>query len=130
MSLNKDKDTTTWEQEVSGALQTKLHIKQLLLGHDAKPDEYNVIELELDNKKKQVVAVLKLGETQSSLADIEISRGVAKFKLVSGSGPVHIMGLQFPEITEIAPYDHESYDEEDEFEVSIAELFQWTSPEY
>lgn len=93
--------------------KTKLHIKQILLGHDATPDEFNVVQLQLGGPKSppQTVAVLKLAEAQSSLADIELFQGTVKFQLTKGSGPVHIMGLLFPEMTG-SPDEPELFDSE------------------
>lgn len=114
VTLNKDKKNEQWEQLQYDHFKTKLHIKQILLGHDAQPDEYNVVQLELEGGPKpvkQTVAVLKLGEPggQTSLADIEICAQGAKFTLISGSGPVHIMGLQFPELTDVSEEHEEEY---------------------
>lgn len=98
----------------NGALKTKLAVKQILLGHDAKKDEVNVVEVTTDSWKRDgsentiPIAVLKLGETQSTLPNLEFPFGLVKFTLVKGSGPVHITGLQFPDVFDV------NMDEEEE----------------
>lgn len=116
MTLTKDNPSVEWKQvsylKKEALFKTKLHIKQILLGHDATPDEFNVVQLELKSPaQRQTVAVLKLGEVQSSLAEIELFQGAVTFDLIKGSGPVHIMGLLFPEMKEIEP-EEETFDSE------------------
>lgn len=88
-------------------------MKQILLGHDAKKDEVNVVEVTTDGWKRDAkpqkipIAVLKLGETQSSLPNLEFPSGSVKFTLTVGSGPVHISGLQFPDASEDTMVVHE-----------------------
>lgn len=74
---------------------TKLALKQILLGHDAKEGDYHVVEANTQ-KQKIPIAVLKLGETQVSLPNLEFPLAV-EFTLIKGSGPVHLVGLQYPE---------------------------------
>lgn len=75
----------------------RLVIKNLLLGHEAKADEYNVVEASAPAAKGDVVkipiAVLKVGETRSMNPHLEFPDGPVTFTLISGSGPVHIHGL-------------------------------------
>lgn len=86
-----------------------------MLGHDAKPDEFNVVEVtaphhDKDEKVVKIpVAVLKLGDTQAIRPDLEFPDGPVTFKLISGSGPVHITGLQFYGVA----VDYEEFDEEE-----------------
>lgn len=47
--------------------------------------------------QKIPIAVLKLGESQATLPNLEFPSLSVKFSLVKGSGPVHITGLQFPD---------------------------------
>lgn len=88
---------------------TKLAVKQILLGHDAKKDETNVVEVTTKSWKRDgteekiPIAVLKLGETQAIISNLEFGNCASvKFKLTVGSGPVHIVGLQFPDVVENA----------------------------
>lgn len=118
MTLSGEKAKKEWMQIVidspNGALKTKLAVKQILLGHDAKKDEVNVVEVTTDSWKRDgsentiPIAVLKLGETQSTLPNLEFPFGLVKFTLVKGSGPVHITGLQFPDVFDV------NMDEEEE----------------
>lgn len=111
-----------WESSGDGEGYTrKLVIKQCLLGHDAKPDEFNVVEvtapgIEQEGKVKVPIAVLKVGDTQAMRSDLEFPNGPVTFKLVSGSGPVHIVGLQYIGV----PRNFDEYvDEESEFEEDL-----------
>lgn len=80
-------------------------VKQILLGHDAKKGEVNVVEVSTeswdnDSPAQNIeIAVLKLGETQSSLPNLEFPSDFVLFTLIRGSGPVHISGLQFADIS-------------------------------
>lgn len=107
VTLNGEKPSETWTQQIYGRpgneLITKLSIKQVLLGHDAKKDEVNVVEVTTESWKKDgsnqkiPIAVLKLGETQSTAPNFEFPSVSVTFKLIAGTGPVHIAGLQFPD---------------------------------
>lgn len=84
----------------------KIVIKNLLLGWEAKADEYNVVECTYQSKPSFPIAVLKVGETRSEQPQLEFGGAPLSFKLVKGAGPVHIHCLYL-----IEP------DEEDEMEM-------------
>uniref|UniRef100_A0A6B2ECV4 Putative nucleoplasmin n=1 Tax=Phlebotomus kandelakii TaxID=1109342 RepID=A0A6B2ECV4_9DIPT len=80
-----DQDMSVWN---------KLLVKQLLLGHDAKEEEYNVVEVAtqtMDDVIKIPIAVLKAGEARNVCMQLEFVAPVI-FTLVKGAGPVHIHG--------------------------------------
>lgn len=85
------------DEEGVPARPQRLVIKNLLLGHEAKANEYSVVEAQAPSAKGEVVkipiAVLKVGETRSMNPHLEFPDGPVTFKLISGSGPVHIHGL-------------------------------------
>lgn len=54
-TLDKKGASVTWgakDTEDFGASSERLHLRQILLGHSAKPDEYNVVEVSITKKKK------------------------------------------------------------------------------
>ena len=74
--------------------------------------------IEQEGKVKVPIAVLKVGDTQAMRSDLEFPNGPVTFKLVSGSGPVHIVGLQYIGV----PRNFDEYvDEESEFEEDLDE---------
>lgn len=48
-TLDKNGASTTWDTKTKGAEDTvnadRLHLRQILLGHTAKENEYNVVEV-------------------------------------------------------------------------------------
>ncbi|XP_034664459.1 nucleoplasmin-like protein [Drosophila subobscura] len=101
----------------------KLIIKQISLGSEAKTGEFNVVQAETnvndDGEKKTVkipIAVLKVGETRSLRPNVEFPNGSVTFKLVQGTGPVHVCGkaeMNFGEFDDGQMYEEYSDDEED-----------------
>lgn len=93
--------THTWDaskdEEDTSTRSQRLVIKNLLLGHEAKADEYSVVEAQAPSATGEVVkipiAVLKVGETRSMNPHLEFPDGPVTFKLISGAGPVHLHGL-------------------------------------
>lgn len=92
--------THTWDaskDEEEATRSQRLVIKNLLLGHEAKADEYSVVEAQAPSASGEVVkipiAVLKVGETRSMNPHLEFPDGPVTFKLISGAGPVHLHGL-------------------------------------
>lgn len=96
----------------------RLHLRQILLGHTAKENEYNVVEvskmntcfflllktnnqillfeqvetLSANETVKIPVAVLKVGETRVVQPELEFPYGPVTFTLIEGNGPVYIAG--------------------------------------
>lgn len=100
MTLKGANATEKWESPKDDDMPTRaqrLVIKNLLLGHEAKSDEYNVVEAQTVGAKGEVIqipiAVLKVGEARSMNPHLEFPDGPVTFKLISGHGPVHIHGL-------------------------------------
>ena len=94
-------------------------VKQILLGHDAKEDELNVVQVETlskGNSKTIPIAVLKRGESQSMTPNLEFHSYFANFELIKGSGPVHITGLQFPDVFDEGAREEDDYEEESSYD--------------
>lgn len=127
-TLEKAGSTVTWEnvgntKEFPSPFY-KLVVRQLLLGHTAKADEYNTVEVSSNSVRltwrwrtsvflfcefhlqvesstisetvKVPIAVLKVGETRSVQTLLEFPDAPVTFKLVEGNGPVYIHGQQLP----------------------------------
>ncbi|KAL7022486.1 hypothetical protein ACKWTF_012264 [Chironomus riparius] len=100
VTLKGAKAHVLWNPEsTSGAEEypraNKLIVKQILLGVEAKSDEYNVVEVETkseDSIVKIPIAVLKVGENRCSQSFLEFPDAPIKFTLIQGEGPVHIHG--------------------------------------
>ncbi|XP_055680179.1 nucleoplasmin-like protein [Lutzomyia longipalpis] len=100
-TLKGDAPSQTWdpypknEENTEILMPHKLIIKQILLGYEAKEGEYNVIEVTSPTSQEDVkipIAVLKVGETRSVSMEMEFPDAPITFKLIQGSGPVHIHG--------------------------------------
>lgn len=66
-----------------------------MLGPDAKEGEINVVEVEAMGYKSDVkypITVLKAGSQHQSLLDLLFPDPPVTFKLVRGSGPIHLLG--------------------------------------
>jgi len=95
----------------------KLIVKQILLGVEAKEGEYNVVEVEATAKDKTIkipIAVLKVGENRFSQSFLEFPDHPVTFKLIQGSGPVHINGHHLlGDIESLEDFEEEEVPEED-----------------
>jgi len=101
VTLSEAGASVTWDPEIKDdyPCNFKLIIKQILLGHQAKDSEYNVVQVETMSQRDAVkipIAVLKVGETRSVRTDLEFPDAPVTFKLIEGSGPVHIHGQHLP----------------------------------
>lgn len=100
----------------------KLIIRQILLGHEAKKNEYNVVEVETLTQSgesiKIPIAVLKVGETRIVVPDLEFPDDPVTFKLIEGSGPVYIHGQHLITLEEVDS-DGESNDDYDDNETDL-----------
>ncbi|KAJ2940019.1 hypothetical protein O0L34_g14052 [Tuta absoluta] len=127
VTLSASHKSETWDPEAKDkqyppSSNSKLLIKQALLGPDAKPDELNVIQVEtmsLQEAIKIPVAVLKVGESRHVRLDIEFPDAPVTFELIQGSGPVHILGQHLlgalvEEFEDMEEMEEEMLDEEDD----------------
>jgi len=99
-TLTGVKNTIVWnpqekEDEEFADRGNKLIVKQILLGVEAKENEYNVVEVETTAKDEIIkipIAVLKVGENRVSQSFLEFPDAPVTFRLIKGEGPVHIHG--------------------------------------
>ncbi|KAI9586143.1 nucleoplasmin-like protein [Glossina fuscipes] len=93
----------------------KLIIRQILLGAEAKEDEFNVVEVHtIKDNLKIPIAVLKAGETRACNPDIEFYETAVTFKLIKGNGPVYIHGQNIKDEVEVVDIEDGETDEEDD----------------
>lgn len=107
LTLDKNKSQETWdpdpdlkpdanESAQSYRGEHSLIVKQALLGAEAKEGEVNVVEVEAMGYRADVkfpIAVLKAGTgSHQSVLDVLFPDPPVTFKLVKGSGPVHLIG--------------------------------------
>ncbi|XP_053946895.1 nucleoplasmin-like protein [Anastrepha obliqua] len=89
----------------------RLIIKQILLGAEAKEDEFNVVQVYTVKDALQIpIAVLKAGETRAVNPDVEFFETSVTFKLIKGNGPVYIMGQNIKD--DVVDIEDEETDEE------------------
>lgn len=73
--------------------------------------------MSLNDAIKTPIAVLKVGESRSVQPDLEFPDAPVIFKLIAGSGPVHIHGYSLPvgtyDVEDIDDMEEELLDEED-----------------
>uniref|UniRef100_D3TRL8 Nucleoplasmin n=1 Tax=Glossina morsitans morsitans TaxID=37546 RepID=D3TRL8_GLOMM len=95
----------------------KLIIRQVLLGAEAKEDEFNVVEVHtVKDNLKIPIAVLKAGETRACNPDIEFYETAVTFKLIKGNGPVYIHGQNIKDEVEVVDMEDDETDEDDDGE--------------
>ncbi|XP_055303302.1 nucleoplasmin-like protein [Sitodiplosis mosellana] len=134
-TLDKKGASITWDSKAESEESLnadRLHLRQILLGHTAKENEYNVVEVETLSANETVkipIAVLKVGESRVVQPELEFPYGPVTFTLVEGSGPVYIHGQQVPNGYEDQVIEGgEDYDsdeeglEENDFEEDAEEL--------
>ncbi|XP_017036843.1 nucleoplasmin-like protein [Drosophila kikkawai] len=113
VTLTAEKDSVTWDMDEDYGRGQKLVIKQILLGAEAKENEFNVVEVNTVKDSVQIpIAVLKAGETRAVNPDVEFYESKVTFKLIKGSGPVYIHGHNIKDDVEVV--DMEEEDEEDD----------------
>lgn len=117
-TLTAASDSVTWDPEIKDEYPCnfKLIIRQILLGREAKEGEYNVVQVETMSQRDAIkipIAVLRVGETRFVSADLEFPDAPVTFKLIEGSGPVHIHGQHLPGtlLEEIEEYGDEMEEE-------------------
>jgi len=123
--LTKEKDTYTWnpeiEEEFSEEMQNILFLKRAILGLKAVEGERNVVTVTCKNADMEDVThpVLSLTLGREDHCDVELTFKQVEavtFKLVAGSGPVHLVGQHYQETMRDGMDDTEFDDEEDEDE--------------
>ncbi|XP_017141671.1 nucleoplasmin-like protein [Drosophila miranda] len=113
VTLTAESNSVTWDVDEDYARGQKLVIKQILLGAEAKDNEFNVVEVNTVKDSVQIpIAVLKAGETRAVNPDVEFYESKVTFKLIKGSGPVYIHGHNIKDDVEVV--DMEEEDEEDD----------------
>lgn len=81
---------------VDYARPDRLVIKNIMLGPEAKSDEYNVVQASTTSLTKKIkipIAVLRVGEVRSMRPHLEFTESPVLLKLIHGDGPVHINGI-------------------------------------
>jgi len=139
IELTKDKPESTWKPEPpadedgeENRLRYNLLVQRCLLGKDAKTKERNVVEVvtkDIDGLDiSSPIFSLTLGKNDQSSLGLTFGHPDAEddhldpvtFRLVAGTGPVHLIGMQMTETsTDIELNDsemNEDMDEDDEEE--------------
>jgi len=122
VTLTGEKNSVSWDvlsNDEDFPRGQKLIIKQILLSHEAKEGEFNVVEVHtVKDSLKIPIAVLKAGETRAVNPDIEFFETSVTFKLIVGNGPVYIHGQNIKDDVEVVDMDDddEDTDEEDDGE--------------
>ncbi|XP_014238911.1 nucleoplasmin-like protein isoform X1 [Trichogramma pretiosum] len=134
IELNQDKTKEHWDpqpeqneedgEDQNFGVDQKLIVKMVILGKDAKVGEQNIVQIEamgLKGKFKTPIAILEMGKCPQILLDLSIPDSPVTFELISGSGPVHIVGhnLLANNLDEYEDVDEEEvevndYDDEDD----------------
>ncbi|XP_018797184.1 PREDICTED: nucleoplasmin-like protein [Bactrocera latifrons] len=113
------------EEPTTTAEDQKLVIKQICLGAEAKNGEFNVVQVETRINQKETlkipIAVLKAGETRALRPNVEFLNTSVTFKLIQGTGPVHMYGQNLygqnsVEYGETPWSENEEMDDEDDDE--------------
>ncbi|EDW84019.1 uncharacterized protein Dwil_GK13921 [Drosophila willistoni] len=114
VTLTSENDSVTWDVDEDYARGQKLVIKQILLGAEAKENEFNVVEVHTVKDSVQIpIAVLKAGETRAVNPDVEFYESVVTFKLIKGSGPVYIHGHNIKDDVEVVDMEDDEEEEDD-----------------
>jgi len=107
--LKADAPVATWdhteEDDDEDFVVHTLRLKQIVLGASAEPGQRNVVELETKTFNGETltasIASLELGKTENVGLDLEFTNEIpVTFRLLSGSGPVHLTAqhtVEFPE---------------------------------
>lgn len=120
VTLTGQNNTVSWDvlsNDEDYPRGQKLIIKQILLGAEAKQDEFNVVEVYTVKDSLRIpIAVLKAGETRAVNPDVEFFDTSVTFKLIKGDGPVYIHGQNLKDEVEVVDMDDEDTDEDDDGE--------------
>uniref|UniRef100_A0ABD2XH25 Nucleoplasmin core domain-containing protein n=1 Tax=Trichogramma kaykai TaxID=54128 RepID=A0ABD2XH25_9HYME len=126
IELNQDKTKEHWDpqpeqneedgEDQNFGVDQKLIVKMVILGKDAKVGEQNIVQIEamgLKGKFKTPIAILEMGKCPQILLDLSIPDSPVTFELISGSGPVHIVGHNLLDVDE-EEVEVNDYDDEDD----------------
>ncbi|KAI6647923.1 Nucleoplasmin-like protein ANO39 [Oopsacas minuta] len=97
--LDKNNNSVVWPSELSDGDDMRLELSQATLGAGAKSGERNIVELKiiseenLEETQSFPVVSLREGLSEHTLLNLTLNPPVS-FKLVAGSGPISIMGVQ------------------------------------
>lgn len=129
ITLSKDNQKEVWDPDVKSGDANESHglrgehtlvVKQVVLGPSAKDKEVNVVQAEAMGYKSDVkfpIAVLKGGDQSQAVLDLLFPDPPVTFKLVEGSGPIHLLGNHSVGTGELVGDD----EDEDELEDDIDE---------
>ncbi|XP_078358014.1 uncharacterized protein LOC144642807 isoform X1 [Oculina patagonica] len=125
--LSKDKKEYSWDcedKELSKAdIEQKLVLSQACLGSKAKANEKNLVQATTIDSSDNSVTFTILSLTSGKTDQCRISLGFPSsvtFKLIEGSGPVHLTGAVYQELYLLD--EERSDDEDDEFVKSEAKV--------
>lgn len=141
-TLSKETPSCTWsfteEDDDQDFLEHTLFLKQATLGPDCKPDERHVVCLETKTftgtELKQPIINMKAGHCDNLQLDLVFQHEVpVTFRLIEGSGPIHLSASQLVELpldsgdeTESDPDDTECTATEDMTEDDETEMTEET----
>jgi len=133
IELTKDKPESVWmpkpEDEDEQTPRHTLYLHRCLLGKDAKQKERNVVEAVTTNIDGSEVSspILSLTLGRNDQSKLGLSFGSpdedqerldpVTFRLISGTGPVHLIGSQMTEHYSDVMNDTEGMEDEDDDEV-------------
>jgi len=97
--LTREKNTYTWNPESEQGFPDILFLKGAILGQMAVEGERNIVTVTFKNAKQEDMThpVLSLTLGREDQRDVELTFmrvEAVTFKLVAGSGPVHLVGQQ------------------------------------
>jgi len=121
--LSKDKSSFTWnpeaDEELGDEMQNILFLKRAILGLKATEGERNVVEVHCKNFDDDEVQmpILSLTLGQQDHCDVELTFKQVEavtFKLIAGSGPIHLVGQHYQETIRDPDMDDDDEDEEED----------------
>nr|XP_058958302.1 nucleoplasmin-like protein ANO39 [Pocillopora verrucosa] len=127
--LSKDKKEYKWDSEDEelgkADIEQKLVVTQACLGAKAKPNERNLVQVTTtdssDNSVTFTILSLASGRKDQSKLSLAFPASVV-FKLIEGSGPIHLTGSVYQELFLGDDDEEESgEDEDEESEVVLSE---------
>ncbi|XP_050534226.1 mitotic apparatus protein p62-like isoform X3 [Daktulosphaira vitifoliae] len=138
VTLDKTKNVEIWDPDVKPDANDSSHVfrgehtllvKQAVLGPEVPDGDVNVIEVEAMGYKSDIkfpVVVLKGGAGLSQcVLDLLFPDPPVTFKLVKGSGPIHLLGNHSVGIAGEGMADEEDDDEiDEEFEEEEEEVIE------